>query len=269
MMAEAEDLVQPFSEEQMNLSVLTKDLEKHLETDLITSLSVPKLGKRTMFPNRIAQVLRQTMRPALMHHKIWRDAPLPCSVLKADIRTKVVLATLAKITSPASNYRFNSNPISRLEVFYIFINLYKTMHSDPHHIYLAVSRNIDDSTLAHELAHVLDYLGGSNQAPGTMEPLGLEVGIPVDHLEHPEEYGYWLDYLKNRFDVRLDADDFIISYLYQNGMLIRAQEIKERNAFILKTKSDRILKFLGEHSEEIDALIRGLPGYIGARKVND
>lgn len=42
----------------------------------------------------------------------------------------------------------------------IFINLYKTRDADPDNIYLAISKDIDDSTLIHELAHVLDYLGG-------------------------------------------------------------------------------------------------------------
>ena len=41
----------------------------------------------------------------------------------------------------------------------IFINLYKTMKTDPNHIYIAISHDIDDSTLIHEVAHVLDYLG--------------------------------------------------------------------------------------------------------------
>jgi hypothetical protein len=95
--------------------------------------------------------------------------------------------------------------------------------------------------------------------------LGFELNIPVDHLEHAEEFGYWLDYLKKRFDVQLDADDTIICYLYEHGMLIRGEEIKEKNGTILKSKSDRMFKFLSERSQEIDALIRNLPGYIGER----
>ncbi len=147
----------------------------------------------------------------------------------------------------------------------VFINLYKTLKTDPGHIYLAISPDVDDSTLIHQLAHVLDYLAGSKLMPGTLDPLGFELGIPVDHLEHAEEFGYWLDYLKKRFDVQLDADDTIISYLHENGMLIRGDEIKEKNGLVLKSKSDRMFKFLSEHSQEIDALIRELPGYIGER----
>jgi hypothetical protein len=151
----------------------------------------------------------------------------------------------------------------------VLINLYKTIQTDPDHLYLAIAPNIDDSTLIHQLAHVLDYLGGSKQMPGTLDALSLELSIPVDHLEHPEEYGYWLEYLKDRFDVQVDADDAIILYLYQNRMLFQGKEIEERNRFLLKTKSDQIFRFLSEHSQEIDQLIRDLPGYMGVRKAED
>ena len=150
----------------------------------------------------------------------------------------------------------------------IFINLYKTMKTDPDNIYLAIFPDIDDSTLIHQLAHVLDYLGGSKLMPGTLEPLSFELSVPVEHLEHPDEFGYWLHYLKQKFDVQLDADDTIISYLFQNGMLIKGKEIEDKNSLILKSKSDRMLKFLSKKSQEIDALIRNLSGYIGSREIN-
>jgi hypothetical protein len=151
----------------------------------------------------------------------------------------------------------------------VFINLYKTQQTDPENIYLALSPDIDDSTLIHELAHVLDYLGGSKLMPGALEPLGLELNVPREHLEHPEEYGYWLNYLKQKFDVQLDADDSIILYLYQNGMLIKGSEIQGGNHLVLKSKSDRMMKFLSSKRQEIDTLIKNLPGYIGPREAKD
>jgi len=151
----------------------------------------------------------------------------------------------------------------------VFINIYKTMGVDPKNIYVAISRNIDDSTLIHELAHVLDYLGGSNLVPGTLEPVSLELGVPVEHLEHPDEFGYWLSYLEKEFNVELDADDAIISYLYQKGLLIKGREIKERNSFVLRARSDRILSYLSEHSKEIDGIIRERQGYVGVAKAQD
>ncbi|MBU2497347.1 MAG: hypothetical protein KKE57_00440 [Proteobacteria bacterium] len=147
----------------------------------------------------------------------------------------------------------------------IFINQHKTIKADPDNVYLAISKDIDDTTLIHQLAHVLDYLGGSRLMPGTLEPLAFELRIPVEHLEHPEEFGYWLIHLQQKFQVTFDADDAIVSYLYQNQMLIKGEEIQRKNRLILRSKSDRILRFLSERSAEIDRLIRNRPGYIGIR----
>jgi hypothetical protein len=151
----------------------------------------------------------------------------------------------------------------------LFINPYKTLVADPENTYVAISRDVDDGILIHEIAHVLDYLAGSQLVPGTLDPLATELGIPVEHLEHPEEYGSWLDYLQKKFEVKLDADDSILLYVYGNQLLIKGREIQSRNGLILKAKSDRILRFLSEHNEEIDRRIRNLPGYIWKRKAEN
>lgn len=151
----------------------------------------------------------------------------------------------------------------------LVINVYKTAKADPEHVYIAVSEDVDDGTLVHELAHALTYLAGSKLPAGTLDPLAYEIGIPTDHLEHPEEFGYWLDRLAKQFDVRLDADDTIIRYLYENHALIPSQDIHENNGVVLRSKSDRMLKFLSEHSEEIDGMIKSRQGYIGKRKAEE
>lgn len=148
----------------------------------------------------------------------------------------------------------------------VFVNPYKTRKADPDHVYMAISPDIDGSTLIHQLAHVLTYLGDTGSGPGTLDAMGLEVGIPVDHLEHPDEFGYWLDYLQKKFEVALDADDAIILYLYQNGQLIKTADIAEGNGTVLRSKSERIFRFLSEKSEEINRIIKDLDGYIGPRK---
>lgn len=147
----------------------------------------------------------------------------------------------------------------------VLVNLHKTLNADSRNLYIAVSRDIEDGTLVHQLAHALDFLGGSKLFPGTLEPLAYELNIPVEHLEHPEEFGYWQDFLVKKFTVRPDADDAVIAYLYRNQLLIKGREIHEKNAFVLRSKSERILRYLGDHSDEVDALIRHLPGYIGKR----
>ena len=148
----------------------------------------------------------------------------------------------------------------------VFINVLKTLKTDPDNIYLAISEDIDDSTFIHELAHALDYLGGSNIMPGAHQPLSMETNVPLEHLDHPEEYGKWLDYLAERFEVKLDADDTIVSYLYKNGMLIKGSVINSGNEMLLKTKSEQMFRFLSENSKEIDALIRNRDGYIGPQE---
>lgn len=145
----------------------------------------------------------------------------------------------------------------------VFINILKTLKTDPDNIYLAISENIDDSTFIHELAHVLDYLGGSSIMPGSHKPLSMETNVPLEHFDHPEEFGKWLNYLSERFDIRLDADDTIVSYLYKNGMLIKGAVIKGGNELLIKAKSEQMFKFLSENSREIDALIKERDGYIG------
>lgn len=148
----------------------------------------------------------------------------------------------------------------------VFINPYKTQQADPKNLYIAISPDIDASTVVHELAHVLTHLTGSGHAPGTLHALGFEFDIPVDHLEHTDEFGYWLDDLRRRFEVVLDADDAVVLYLYQNGRLIRSAELDQRNGVVLKAKSEGIFTFLSRKSVEIDGIIRGLPGYMGPRE---
>lgn len=151
----------------------------------------------------------------------------------------------------------------------VLVNILKTRESDPGNVYVAISPDIEDSALIHQIAHVLDFLGGSRLMPGLAKPLSYDLGIPTEHLEHPHEFGYWLDWLQQTFQVRPDADDAIIGFLYEKNMLIKGADIQVQDRLLLKTKSDRIMKFLGENSAEIDDRIRELPGYIGSRLRED
>lgn len=151
----------------------------------------------------------------------------------------------------------------------LLVNPFKTSKTDPDHLYIAISPGVEDGVLIHQLAHVLDDLGGAKLTPGLAKPLSYEMGLPVEHLEHPHEFGYWLDYLQKKFDVQLDADDAIILYLFEHRMLLKGDEIRARDPIVLKTKSENILKFLSHKSAEIDALICERPGYIGSRVKKD
>ncbi|MBI5605314.1 MAG: SEC-C domain-containing protein [Deltaproteobacteria bacterium] len=148
----------------------------------------------------------------------------------------------------------------------IMVNVYKTREVDPNHLYLAITPKIQDSTLIHQIAHVLDYIKGSGQQPGTYKQMGLETGIPAEHLDHSQEFGYWLDFLKNHFKVELDAEDAIISFLYQNQMLLKSEEIKAHDPTALIFHSKQIMDFMIAHKSEINNLIQNRAGYIGEQR---
>ncbi len=145
----------------------------------------------------------------------------------------------------------------------ILVNTRKTRVNDPRHFYLAITPKIQDSTLIHQFAHILDYLKGSGTEPGTFKQLSLESGIPVDHLDHSQEFGRWLEYLRDRFEVHLDAEDAIVAYLYRNEILFKIEDIQARDIPQLAFLSKQLLDFMIKNRKEIDALIRERAGYIG------
>ena len=126
------------------------------------------------------------------------------------------------------------------------MNTHKTIENDPAHVYLAITPKIQDSTLIHQIAHVLDYLKGSGAEPGTFRQLSLESGVPADHLDHSQEFGRWLEYLRDRFQVQLDAEDAIVVYLHQNEVLLKIEDIRARDiphlAFCSKQILDAMIK---------------------------
>ncbi len=144
----------------------------------------------------------------------------------------------------------------------LMINILKTKVSDPKNIYIAIKPDVNDSSLIHEIAHVMDYIDGSGILPAFARALALEFFIPIEHLEHPHEFGYWFEYLKKRFSVVPDAEDTILYFLYKNRMLIKGEDIKGQNGRLLKEKSNNIIKFLSENSQKIYSLIKDLPGYM-------
>jgi hypothetical protein len=145
----------------------------------------------------------------------------------------------------------------------LMINVFKTREADPDHLYLALTPKIQDSTLIHQIAHILDYLKGSKHQPGTYQQMSLETGIPAEQLDHTQEFGYWLHFLSDRFKISLDAEDAIVSYLYQNEMLLKSNDIEAEDTTALIYHSKKMLDFLMAHRADIDALIQHRSGYIG------
>ena len=146
------------------------------------------------------------------------------------------------------------------------VNTNKTKKNDPDQIYIAITPNINDSTLIHQVAHVLGFLKESIPLPGAYSQTSAETGIPEEQLDHPEEFGEWLDYLKDRFKVELDAEDSIISFLNGNGILLNGEEVQSKNTQTLISRSAQIFSFLKDHQEEVNLLIKNRDGYIGPSK---
>jgi len=146
------------------------------------------------------------------------------------------------------------------------VNPKKTKQSDPDTIYIAISPNINDSTLIHQIAHVLAFLKDSVPLPGAYFSKSEETHIPAEHFDHTKEFADWLDFLRDRFAVELDAEDKIVSFLNENGMLLKSEDLKRKDRQVLISQSARIFDFLSEHQREIDLLIRDREGYLGASK---
>lgn len=142
------------------------------------------------------------------------------------------------------------------------VNPIKTVEADPDHIYIAISPAVSDSTLIHQLAHALDYIGGSKLNPALAKPLSLELQAPLELLEHPAEFGQWLSLLANETAAALDAEDAIVEYLHSNGKLIPGEFIDPDKSEELKPHIDAALEFIRTHRQEIDDRIKNKVGYL-------
>jgi hypothetical protein len=86
----------------------------------------------------------------------------------------------------------------------------------------------------------------------------------MEHLDHLGEYGDWLDFLADTFQVELNAEDRIISYLNEHDMLIPVSLLKNKDIDGLINQSNKMMAFLANHKPEINELIKGRIGYQGA-----
>jgi hypothetical protein len=143
------------------------------------------------------------------------------------------------------------------------INISKTKKIDPDHIYIAITPSINDSSLIHQLAHVLSFLRDSIPLPETFLELSKKTGIPLEHLGHSQEFGQWLEFLRREFNVELDAEDKILAFLNEKNLLLSGEEIKSNNFQKLSSRSSEIFIILQKCRAEIDALIKNREGYIG------
>ncbi len=143
------------------------------------------------------------------------------------------------------------------------INTNRTAEHDPDNIYVAITPDINESTLIHQLAHVVGFLRGSFPLPGEQILLAEQQQVPAEHVDHPQEFGELLVSLHEQFDIELDAEDWIIAYLARNEVLIPSEEIAAGDTETLLYRSAMVLTYLQEHREEIDEQIKSRDGYVG------
>lgn len=147
----------------------------------------------------------------------------------------------------------------------VLINPQKTRVLDPAHLYLALSSDADDSLIIHQLAHAADLICGSSLPPGKAAGLARETNLPVELLEHPQEFGEKLLELSERFGVELDAEDEIVAFLAHRQMLLPGRLIAGGNSSELVAAGEKTMRLLQDSKEEIDARIRNRAGYTGGK----
>ncbi len=145
----------------------------------------------------------------------------------------------------------------------LFISPEKTKPLDRYTIYMALHPQADDSTVVHQLAHALDYVEGSRLHPGVGRELAGDMGVPAELMEHPQEFGQRLVKLAERFQVELDADDEIIAFLAARHLLMPARLVAKGKREEVVAQAQKILAFLRQAQDEIDARIRHRRGYTG------
>lgn len=144
----------------------------------------------------------------------------------------------------------------------LMVNPHKTRALEPNAIYMAVSPGADASLLLHELAHVVDWVEGSRLQAGVAAGLAREAGVPVQFLEHPQEYGEILRRLSEEWGQELDADDEIIDFLARRQMLLPAKLISAAQPAPILKAVEKAVAFLQDSRDEIGARIKGRQGYV-------
>jgi len=222
------------------------------EKDILTD-------RLTQDPGQIALAI--TKLPACEHPRaaeMVADFSLTSPAGKT-VKVKLVdLAAYAKLQAGASDAPRDTSGG-------VLINPHKTRVLDPTHVYLALSPDADDSLIIHQLAHAADLICGSSLPPGKASALSRECNLPVELLEHPQEFGDQLLALSEQYGVELDAEDEIVAFLARRQMLLPGRLIAAGNSGELVAAAEKTLRVLQDNKDEIDARIKNRAGYVGAK----
>lgn len=199
--------------------------------------------------------------PPLDHKRAWEmaDKLQLKSAAGKEIRIKLVDIGAYQGISPKAQSSAPAVPEG------VLISPQKTKPFDPGHIYIALSPQAGDSTLIHQLAHAADYVEGSGLHPGIAQALSEKTRVPAEILEHSQEFGDRLIALSEQYAVDLDAEDEIVAFLARRQLLLPGKLIATSQGQELTAAAEKLLRFMQENQEEIDARIRNRQGYLGKK----
>jgi hypothetical protein len=145
----------------------------------------------------------------------------------------------------------------------VLINPQRTRLLDPEGIYLALSPQADESTVIHQLAHIVDLVQGSGLEPAKSAEAARASGLPGELVEHPQEFGDTLLDLSSRLGVELDAEDEIVAILARRQLLLPSSLIAGAQRESLVAAAEKALRYLRDNQDEVNARIKGRRGYMG------
>ncbi len=146
----------------------------------------------------------------------------------------------------------------------LVVNPSKTEQLAPDRVYVALSPEIRDSEVVHLLAHVVDLVSGSRLPLGHGLELSARLNLPLEFLEHSQEFGNALVDLADRFEVELDAENEVIAFLARNRMLLSTKVLAAGNREAIERGISAALMFLKDNQEALDEVLKTRVGYTGA-----
>ena len=84
-------------------------------------------------------------------------------------------------------------------------------------------------------------------------------------MEHSQEFGDRLVALSEQYGVDLDAEDEIVAFLARRQLLLPGKLIATGQGHELTAAAEKLLRFMQDNQEEIDARIRNRQGYMGQK----
>lgn len=218
-----------------------------------------ELVDQTVSPDPVEAAQRITNLPPARHPRAADLAGMLSVASAGGKEYTIKLVDLDAYLATKLHGLYDENPA----VGGLLINPNKTRAKDERAIYIALSPQANDSTVVHQLAHAKDLVAGSCLPVGKARDVALDTGVPLELLEHSQEYGNIFLSLAEELGVDPDAEDEIVCFLARRQMLLPALLISKGEKEPLVAAAEKTMRFLMDSKAEIDARIRDREGYTG------